>query len=112
MSDMSLQIIIGRNISRYRIAAGMTQAQLAEKVNISVAFISRVERGNKMMKVQTLYAIAQALGVSCDALLSSESPSTHLNNIWHFLERLPSEYYEGVEKLLRVCIEFFEPKDM
>lgn len=43
--------------------------QLAERVGVITVFISRVERGQKMMKVHTLYATAQALTVSCDVLI-------------------------------------------
>ncbi len=44
------------------------------KIGISTAFVSRVERGQKKMKVETLYATAKVLNVSVDALLSTEAP--------------------------------------
>lgn len=69
MADRTLETTIGKNVSKYREQANMTQSDLAEKVGVSTAFISRVERGQKMMKVHTLYATAQALNVRCDALL-------------------------------------------
>ena len=47
MAHKALEEIIGRNIARYREAAGLTQATLAEKIGISTAFVSRVERGQK-----------------------------------------------------------------
>ncbi|MDE6455031.1 MAG: helix-turn-helix domain-containing protein, partial [Dysosmobacter sp.] len=40
-------VLVGRNIQRFRKDAGMTQAQLAEKINVSTAFVSRMERGEK-----------------------------------------------------------------
>ncbi|NLV87449.1 MAG: helix-turn-helix transcriptional regulator [Clostridiales bacterium] len=45
MDTKSLESIIGENVAKYRSAAGFTQSQLAERVGISTAFISRVERG-------------------------------------------------------------------
>lgn len=51
MDKDTLTEIIGRNITKYRKQAGMTQAQLAELIGVSTAFISRVERGQKIMKV-------------------------------------------------------------
>lgn len=74
MAHKILEEIIGKNIARYREAAGLTQATLAEKIGISTAFVSRVERGQKKMKVETLYATAKVLNVSVDALLSTEAP--------------------------------------
>ena len=38
MAHEALEEIIGRNIARYREAAGLTQAILAEKIGISTAF--------------------------------------------------------------------------
>ena len=70
MAHKILEEIIGKNIARYREAAGLTQATLAEKIGISTAFVSRVERGQKKMKVETLYATAKVLNVSVDALLA------------------------------------------
>ena len=110
MSETQLEKTIGSNISRYRTELGLTQSQLAEKVGVSTAFISRVERGQKMMKVQTLYATAQALNVSCDALLREEGPETHLENINRLLMDRPSGYLRGIEKLVMICMEEFEPK--
>ena len=103
MSETQLEKTIGSNISRYRTELGLTQSQAG-------SFISRVERGQKMMKVQTLYATAQALNVSCDALLREEGPETHLENIHRLLMDRPSGYLRGIEKLVMICMEEFEPK--
>lgn len=111
MPETELDHIIGNNIARYRDCAGLSQLQLAERVGVSTAFISRVERGQKRMKVQTLYATARALNVSCDALLSQENDSVaHFENIKLLLKDQPDEYLAGIEKLIRTCIEEFEPK--
>lgn len=111
MAHKALEEIIGRNIARYREVAGLTQATLAEKIGISTAFVSRVERGQKKMKVETLYATAKALNVSVDALLSADGPTAQLFNINRLLTDQPSEYLEGIERMIRVCIEELEPKE-
>lgn len=111
MAHKALEEIIGRNIARYREVAGLTQATLAEKIGISTAFVSRVERGQKKMKVETLYAIAKVLNVSVDALLSTESSAAQLANINQLLAGQSDEYLEGIERMIRVCIEEFEPKE-
>ena len=111
MAHKILEEIIGKNIARYREAAGLTQATLAEKIGISTAFVSRVERGQKKMKVETLYATAKVLKVSVDALLSTESSAAQLANINQLLAGQSDEYLEGIERMIRVCIEEFEPKE-
>lgn len=42
---MDLKILLGNNIRYYRIKNFFTQEQLAEMVNVSVNYISRMERG-------------------------------------------------------------------
>lgn len=111
MAHEALEEIIGRNIARYREVAGLTQATLAEKIGISTAFVSRVERGQKRMKVETLYATAKALNVSVDALLSTDNSAAQLANINRLLAGQSDEYLEGIERMIRVCIEEFEPKE-
>lgn len=110
MQKTTLEQIIGYNVARYRSLAGLTQIQLADRVGISTAFISRVERGQKMMKVHTLLATAQALNVSCDALLCPDGPTAQRENITRLLAEQPDEYLAGIEKLIRTCVEEFEPK--
>lgn len=110
MAHKALEEVIGRNIAKYREAAGLTQAILAEKIGISTAFVSRVERGQKKMKVETLYATAKALNVSVDALLSTDDSAAQLANINQLLAGQSDEYLKGIERVIRVCIEEFEPK--
>ena len=50
MEDIIFGQRVGRNIAKYRNKACLTQAQLAEAVSVTPAFVSRVERGEKRMK--------------------------------------------------------------
>ena len=109
MKSETLQRILGENIAKYRTEQGMTQAYLAEMVGVSTAFLSRVERGQKMMKVPTLLATADALYVSCDALLRESAPAASLETIIKLLTGLPNKYILGIEHLIRVTLEEFCP---
>ena len=51
MAHKILEEIIGKNIARYREAAGLTQATLAERIGISTAFVSRVERAHIQIRL-------------------------------------------------------------
>ncbi len=57
---------ISRNIKKYRNQAGITQAELAEKVGVSHEFIRRNEskKGKKSFSVDTLWKISVALDIS------------------------------------------------
>jgi transcriptional regulator with XRE-family HTH domain len=56
---------LGLKIAYYRKLKGYTQEALAEKVNLSTAFIGHVEAPNvkKSVSLGTLFAIAEALDV-------------------------------------------------
>ncbi|MER7168581.1 helix-turn-helix transcriptional regulator [Micromonospora sp. NPDC000207] len=55
---------IGLRIARWRDANGMTQQQLADRIGVTDAYISMIERGRRpVTKRSTLIALASALGV-------------------------------------------------
>ena len=60
----SLVYKLGFKIRTLRKAAGLTQEQLAEMVDVSVNFIGYVERGQRAPSIKTLEQIAQALDVA------------------------------------------------
>ena len=54
----------GDRIRQLRLAANLTQEGLAEKANISVDFLSLIERGRNSPSFQNLDKIASAFGLS------------------------------------------------
>ena len=56
---------IGLKISYYRKKRGYTQAQLAEKVNLSTNYLGLIERGNngRSYSIEVLLKISDALDV-------------------------------------------------
>lgn len=56
---------ISKNIKKYRMEAGITQAELAERVGVSHEFIRRNEskKGVKSFSVDTLWKISLVLDV-------------------------------------------------
>lgn len=47
----------------------LTQENTAEKMNVSVTFYGNIERGTKVLSVETLYRLCMVLGVSADYLM-------------------------------------------
>lgn len=58
----------------------MTQAQLAEKVGISLSFLGHIERGTRIASVETLLRISIALKMSLDLLLQDSMPEKLLGD--------------------------------
>lgn len=66
---------IGFRVARWRDIAGMTQQELADRVQISREHLSRIENGHKAVTDRRLlYALASALGVSVGDLI--DQPTT------------------------------------
>ena len=61
---------IGQKVRFYRKAAGLRQEALAEAAGISTNYLGMIERGEKIPSLETFLAIANALSVSSDLLLS------------------------------------------
>lgn len=65
---------IGLKIAYYRKLRGLTQEQLAERVNLTPAFIGHLEAPNitKALSLDTLFDIAEALDVTPEKFLQFE----------------------------------------
>lgn len=55
--------MVGRNVRRLRKLAGITQAELAVRMERDRAYVSGLEQGARNPTVKTLGMIARALGV-------------------------------------------------
>lgn len=69
-----LRMIVAGNIGQLRRAAGMTQLEMAEKLNYSDKAISKWERGESLPDLTVLVQVADMFGVSVDYLLHAEHP--------------------------------------
>ena len=56
--------ILGEIFKEYRIKNNLTQEKIAEKLGISVKYISRIENGTGGVKVETLVNYMNILGIS------------------------------------------------
>ena len=61
--------LLGNRIRVAREKEGITQEELAERINISPSHISVIERGVKTVRIDTVVRIANELDVSADYLL-------------------------------------------
>jgi DNA-binding XRE family transcriptional regulator len=61
---------LGRRLRELRLAAGLTQAELARRTGIHRPNIARVEAGRHTPSLETLARLAQAIGVSTTRVLS------------------------------------------
>ncbi len=76
-----LKNIIADNIVLLRKEKGLTQAQLAEKLNYSDKAVSKWERGESLPDVAVIKSIAEILGVTVDYLLESDHQNAELKKV-------------------------------
>ena len=77
LTDTALAQSIGRAIAKYRLMAGLTQAQVAERLNISNEAVSRMERGTIMPTVARLIQLAHIFNCEATDLLKESSHNIH-----------------------------------
>ena len=68
--------VIGQRIKQARLAKNLTQEDLAEKIDISVAFLSRVERGNSHINLKRLNQLCGLLDVTEGYVLNGASSNS------------------------------------
>lgn len=75
MADNNIKKNIAENLVRYRNTAGLTQSELAEKINYSDKSVSKWERAEGTPDIFVLCELAKIYGVKVDDFLTSEKES-------------------------------------
>ena len=74
-NENDFKLIVAKNIIKYRKANGLTQLELAEKLNYSDKAISKWERGESLPDVYMLQVIADMFGTTLNDLVSENIES-------------------------------------
>lgn len=83
---------IGMRIRQVRKAKGWSQDELAKRCGISMSFLGHIERGTRIMSLETFVAICSALDAYADELLWGVAhPSEAVLDMW----RAPEKTEEG-----------------
>jgi len=86
-----LHRLLVRNMKRYRLLLGITQAELAERAGISAGYVGEVEMGRKFPSPEKFEGIARALDLRPFRLLMGPEDVTDAMG--------PDAVYETAEKL-------------
>ena len=65
----AIALWIGQRISSLRKVQHVSQEELAERAQISVSFLSMIERGRRLPRITTLAALAAGLGLTLSQML-------------------------------------------
>jgi transcriptional regulator with XRE-family HTH domain len=80
MTESDLRAIFGENLKKYRTCKGLSQAKLAEMLDISPNFVSDIEGGKRWVSSDTLVKLATVLNIEVyEFLKPPEVPADELS---------------------------------
>ncbi|KVT36547.1 helix-turn-helix domain-containing protein [Burkholderia ubonensis] len=110
--DALLAARVGTAIAEQRRARGLTQAKLAEMIDLEQEAVSRWERGTRMPTLHRLQQLSDALDCSVDQLLQrgSKRPDDQLAMIADALHGLDSDERELVVNFVQQFADMLKSK--
>ena len=100
--------IIGERLKKARLDKNLTQEQLAEQIDVSIAFLSRVERGSSHINLKRLTQICNLLDVSEGYILSgtsSDSENYLSKEFSDLLKSCPAHKQRLIYKIAKIIAE-------
>ena len=101
---------LGTRIREERKRLNLTQAQLAEAIDISDTYMGAIERGDRSLTLDTLVSLVNRLGVTVDYLLAdsvSDSDSNIMEQFKQIMDRQPLERKQMAINVLRTIFSYF-----
>lgn len=102
---MNPQIVeIGKRIKQSRKEQGLSQAELADRMNVSPSYLSDIENGKTNFSLETLIRLTESLQISSDWLLQTDIPSVktiHSAEIENILSDCSSSESQLLIKMLK-----------
>lgn len=105
---------LGESIKQERQKLNLTQEQLSEKLDISISYLGRIERGERNIPLDTLVRLANILNVSIDYLLKDSKPKNNNNvltcEINQLISQLSNSEKTVILNMIRLMVSHFENK--
>lgn len=105
---------LGKRIREERQRLNLTQAQLAEDIDISDTYMGAIERGERSLTLDTLVRLVNRLGVTVDYMLAdsvSDNDSNIMEQFKQIIDRQPLERKQMAINVLRAIFSYFEKDD-
>ena len=102
---------LGERIREERLRLHLTQAQLAEAIDISDTYMGAIERGERSLTLDTLVRLVNRLGVTVDYMLTdfvSDSDSNIMEQFKQIIDNQPMERKQMAINVLRTIFAYFD----
>lgn len=98
---------IGARIKQARIARGITQADLSQMADLSTKYMSNIECGFKLPKLETFIRIINVLETDANSLLADvlETPTAHNSSLVDRLSHLPQSEQRRLLRMFEIMID-------
>ena len=99
--------IIGERLKKARLEKHLTQEQLAEKLDVSVAFLSRAERGDVKINLSRISQLCDLLDISISNVLTgtaSNSKDYLSEDFSNLLKNCPPEKLKLIYDIAKVIV--------
>jgi len=70
---MKLREVLATNLKHFRLAAGLSQEELAHRAHLDRTYVSSLERGRYSASIDKIESLSLALGIEASELLVSPS---------------------------------------
>jgi transcriptional regulator with XRE-family HTH domain len=102
--------IIGENIKTLRQKAGWTQTEIADKIGLSVAAVSKIESGITDINMSRIRQVAKLFDVSVAILLSGSNRTPYPANtkVADELSNRIKQYETDINQLQKKLIKLYE----
>ena len=102
---MEIKTLFGANLKQYRKNKHLSQEELAEKVDISVKHLSKIERGLTFVSADLLLKLSDNLEVSVAQLFCKENENIYDDNLLKRFDRITEKHLiramEGIKGDIR-----------
>ena len=93
---------IGKRIQGRRKQMGLTQEQLADKMDVSIQMVSNLERGNKSIRIENLIKLSEILNISTDYILTGKETTEDMQALTVQMASL----YQKERKMMKLLMDF------
>jgi transcriptional regulator with XRE-family HTH domain len=103
MGEKDLRAILSQNIRKLRGYRKLSQADFAEKIDISIPFLSDIENGKKWVSPATLTKMADALNIDAYELLKPETiiPDNTVNLLEKYTAEIHRAFGDSLDTILK-----------
>lgn len=95
---------IGKRIQGRRKQMGLTQEQLADKMDVSIQMVSNLERGNKSIRIENLIKLSEILNISTDYILTGKETTEDMQSLTEQMAALTPKDRKMMKLLMDFCL--------